>query len=194
MTEQGRLEQTATSIERALDLAVLQDPRLEPLREQIDVRVDESGLLIQISEGGDDLLFGLSSAELTPTLRTFLETLGPVLGRIDNQLQIHGHTDARPFPSGSTYDNWDLSFRRGDEAREFLEAHGVRHGQIVAVVAHADADLLHPDAPLDPRNRRLSILAVRRGAEEVTAHGIPGALDTDAGVLETGAPDAESMP
>lgn len=204
LTEQGQLEAAATSLEQALDLAVLADPRLAPLREQIDVRVDDQGLLIQISEGGDDLLFGLASADLTPTLRTFLETLGPVLGTIDNQLQIHGHTDARPFPAGAAYDNWDLSFRRGDEAREFLEAHGVPHGRIVAVVGHADSDLLYPEDPMDPRNRRLSILAVRRGAEAVTAHGIPfdtlpvprAALRPDAALAADGgeAPDAGLLP
>jgi len=173
MREQGSLEQAATSMQRALDLAVLDDPQLQALREQIDVSVVDEGLLIQISEGGEDLLFGLSSAELSAPLRTFLDTLGPVLGSIPNHLQIHGHTDARPFPAGATFDNWDLSFRRGDEAREYLEQHGVAHGQIVAVVAHADSDLLYPDEPLDPRNRRLSILAVRRGSEHVTAHGVP---------------------
>ncbi len=190
--EQSRLEGAATQIEQALDLAVLADPRLAELREQIDVRVQEDGLLIQISDGGDDLLFGLASAELTPTLRQFLESLGPILGSIANELQIHGHTDARPFPVGSDYDNWDLSFRRAEEARHFLEGHGVRDGQIRAVVAHADSDLLYPDAPLDPRNRRLSILAVRLGHEQVSARGaipvegddlaqVRAAAETDAG-------------
>ncbi|MFO0685999.1 MAG: flagellar motor protein MotB [Sandaracinus sp.] len=178
--EQTRLEGTATQIEQALDLAVLADPRLAELREQIDVRVQEDGLLIQISDGGDDLLFGLASSELTPTLREFLQSLGPILGSISNELQIHGHTDARPFPAGSEYDNWDLSFRRAEEAREFLETHGVREGQIRAVVAHADSDLLYLDAPLDPRNRRLSILAVRLGHEQTSARGeLPPPDDTE---------------
>jgi chemotaxis protein MotB len=172
-SEQRELESAATQVQSALDLAVLDAPELEPLREQIEVTVTDDGLLIQISDGSDDLLFGLASAELTPSLRTFLETLGPALGRLANQLQIHGHTDGRPFPAGSEFDNWDLSFRRGDEAREYLEAHGVRHGQIVAVVGHADSDLRYPEEPLDPRNRRLTILAVRRGFERPSAHGAP---------------------
>ncbi|MFO0714202.1 MAG: flagellar motor protein MotB [Sandaracinus sp.] len=165
------LEATAQTLQQVLDLVAADDPRLAALREQIDVRLDDSGLLIQISDGGDEILFGLASSELTPSLEEFLAALGPVLGRLENELQIHGHTDARPFPAGSTYDNWDLSFARADAARRFLEGHGVRPHQIVGVQAHADSDLLVPEDPLDPRNRRLSILAVRPGAERPAARG-----------------------
>jgi chemotaxis protein MotB len=168
---QQQLEATAQTLEQVLDLVAADDPRLAALREQIDVRLDDSGLLIQISDGGDEILFGLASSELTPALTEFLAALGPVLGRLSNELQIHGHTDARPFPSGSSYDNWNLSFARADAARRFLEEHGVRPHQIVGVLAHADSDLLVPEDPLDPRNRRLSILAVRHGAERPAAHG-----------------------
>jgi chemotaxis protein MotB len=168
---QQQLEATAQTLEQVLDLVAADDPHLAALREQIDVRLDDSGLLIQISDGGDEILFGLASSELTPALAEFLAALGPVLGRLSNELQIHGHTDARPFPEGSSYDNWNLSFARADAARRFLEGHGVRPHQIVGVLAHADSDLLVPENPLDPRNRRLSILAVRHGAERPAAHG-----------------------
>jgi chemotaxis protein MotB len=166
-----QLEATAQALERVLDLVATDDPQLGALREQIDVRLDDSGLLIQISDGGGEILFGLASSDLTPALTEFLAVLGPVLGRLSNDLQIHGHTDARPFPVGATYDNWNLSFARADAARRFLEGHGVRAHQIVGVLAHADSDLLFPEDPLDPRNRRLSILAVRSGAERTAAHG-----------------------
>jgi chemotaxis protein MotB len=164
---QQQLEATAQTLEEVLDLVAADDPHLATLREQID----DSGLLIQISDGGDEILFGLASSDLTPALAEFLAALGPVLGRLSNELQIHGHTDARPFPEGSSYDNWNLSFARADAARRFLEGHGVRPHQIVGVLAHADSDLLVPEDPLDPRNRRLSILAVRHGAERPAAHG-----------------------
>jgi outer membrane protein OmpA-like peptidoglycan-associated protein len=166
-----QLEATAQALEQVLDLVAADDPNLASLRDQIAVSLDESGLLIQISDGGDGILFDLASSALTPALEQFLAVLGPVLGRLGNQLQIHGHTDARPFPPGATYDNWDLSFARADAARRFLDGHGVRPRQIVGVLAHADSDLLFPEDPLDPRNRRLSILAVRAGAERPAAHG-----------------------
>jgi chemotaxis protein MotB len=166
-----QLEATAQALEQVLDLVAADDPNLASLRDQIAVSLDESGLLIQISDGGDGILFDLASSALTPALEQFLAVLGPVLGRLGNQLQIHGHTDARPFPPGATYDNWDLSFARADAARRFLDGHGVRPRQIVGVLAHADSDLLFPEDPLDPRTRRLSILAVRAGAERPAAHG-----------------------
>jgi len=171
--QQERLEATAQTLEQVLDLVAADDPRMELIREHIDVQLDASGLLIQISDGGDEILFDLASSELTPALQDFLSALGPVLGRLSNELQIHGHTDARPFPAGARRDNWDLSFARADAARRFLEGHGLRPHQVVGVLAHADSHLRFPEDPLDPRNRRLSILAVRRGAETPAARGLP---------------------
>jgi hypothetical protein len=169
---QQQLEATAQTLEEVLDLVAADDPHLAALRAQIDVRLDDSGLLIQISDGGDEILFGLASSDLTPALAEFLAALGPVLGRLSNELQIHGHTDARPFPEGSSYDNWNLSFAPArTPPGATSRSTGVRPHQIVGVLAHADSDLLVPEDPLDPRNRRLSILAVRHGAERPAARG-----------------------
>ena len=195
ITSPHTLEGTVSTLEELLDLVSEGDPRLAPLRDQVDIRLDESGLLIQISDGGDEMLFGLASSELTPALEAFLDLLAPVLGRLRNELQIHGHTDSRPFPAGAAFDNWDLSFARADAARRRLEAHGVPRGQVVGVLAHADSHLLFPDAPLDPRNRRLSILAVRRGAEEPAARGLPAAegdAEHEAAIAARGASVGES--
>lgn len=173
LSEAERLEDARDRIRAALESIVARDPDAPRLGTDFEATVTEGGLLVRVSDDAEGLAFDLSSAELTPEIRAFLEHIGPILGELGNDIQIHGHTDARPFPAGSPHDNWDLSFARADAARLVLESHGVRAGQIVGVLAHASSAPLIADAPLDPRNRRLAILAVRRGAEHAAADGAP---------------------
>ena len=169
-SEQGRLKETAEKIEKEIKAMQTRDANLAALAGQIKVSVTDFGLLIQILDGGDDLIFDVSSSELKPALVSLLERLAPVLATLDNQLQVHGHTDARPFPAGSTRTNWSLSFERADRARSVLERSGVRQGQIAGVFAHGSNAPLVKD-PKSSVNRRLAILAVRRGFESALAYG-----------------------
>jgi chemotaxis protein MotB len=147
------------------------DKDFAQLAGNVQVTVTDFGLLIQIMDGGDDLIFDLSSAALKPALVKILNALAPTLSKLDNQLQVHGHTDGRPFPAGSNRSNWGLSFERADTARGVLEKAGVRPGQITGVFAHGSNAPLVKD-PLAPANRRLAILAVRQGFEAAIAYGM----------------------
>jgi chemotaxis protein MotB len=169
-SEQGRLQETAERIEKEVKAMQMRDSDLAALAGRIKVSVTDFGLLIQILDGGNDLIFDLSSSELKPALVALLERLAPVLATLDNQLQVHGHTDARPFPAGSNRTNWGLSFERADRARAVLERSGVRPAQITGVFAHgANAPLVKD--PKAPENRRLAILAVRKGFETALGYG-----------------------
>jgi chemotaxis protein MotB len=172
--EQVQFERVAAAVRAAMQRTAAEDPTLKSLSEQIKVSVTEEGLLIQILDGsGEDLLFDRSSAELKPRLDELLALIGPVLGRLDNKIQVHGHTDARPFPEGSTRSNWQLSFERADAARLVLEQHGLKKGQIGGVFAHGASALYNTKDPFAPENRRLAILAVRRGMEKHASQGTP---------------------
>ncbi len=170
--EQEALKNGAKAVRNALLSAQEMDPQLKKVIERIDVKVTADGLLIQVLDGGDDLLFDLSSAELKPQLKIILAQIAPALAKLKNRIQVHGHTDARPFPAGSGRTNWDLSFLRADTARKALEQNGLPAAQVDGVFAHAANILYVSDNPLDARNRRLAILAVRAGAETVAAHGV----------------------
>jgi chemotaxis protein MotB len=169
--EQVSFERVSLAVRAKITQMVSEDPGLKDLRDQIKVSVTEEGLLIQILDGGQNLLFDSSSAELKPKLIEILGKIAPVLARLSNQMQVHGHTDARPFPAGSGRSNWQLSFERADRARAILEKSGLRSGQVSGVFAHGATALLKPDEPFAAENRRLSILAVRRGMEKVAARG-----------------------
>lgn len=170
--EQKTLLTGADSIKEAIQAAKGENEQISAILDRVDVVVVEQGLLIQILDGSDELLFGLSSAEVKPRLQKLLEIIAPVLGKLENQIQLHGHTDARPFPSGTIRSNWDLSYERANAARKVLEEHGLRPGQVAGVFAHGSASPYVKDDPFSPKNRRLAILAVRRGAEESVARGV----------------------
>jgi chemotaxis protein MotB len=170
--EQKAFERVAAAVRAAMQRSIAEDASLKKLSEQLKVSVTEEGLLIQILDGsGDDLLFDRSSADLKPRLNQLLEMIAPVLGRLDNKIQVHGHTDAKPFPAGSNRSNWQLSFERADAARLVLEKNGLQKGQVGGVFAHGASALYNAKEPYAPENRRLAILAVRRGMEKYAAHG-----------------------
>jgi chemotaxis protein MotB len=173
--EQVAFERVAAAVRAAMQRQVAEDANLKALSQNLKVSVTEEGLLIQILDGaGDNLLFDRSSSELKPQLEELLAMIGPVLGRLDNKIQVHGHTDAKPFPAGSNRSNWQLSFERADAARLVLEKSGLKKGQVGGVFAHGSSSLYNAADPYAPENRRLAILAVRRGMEKVAAQGLPG--------------------
>jgi len=169
--EEEKLKEAEKKIREQIAALKTDDKEFAALASNIQVTITDFGLLIQIMDGGDDLIFDLSSAELKPALVKVLTGLAPVLAKLDNQLQVHGHTDGRPFPAGSNRSNWSLSFERADRARAVLEKSGVRNGQITGVFAHSSNAPLAKDA-LAPANRRLAILAVRKGFEAAIAYGM----------------------
>lgn len=167
--ESAAFERVALAVRAQMQRLMAENPALRDAARNVHVAVTEDGLLITILDGGNDLLFDLSSSALKPRLVILLERLAPILGRLENQIQVHGHTDARPFPKDSARTNWQLSFERADAARAVLDRAGLRKGQVSGVFAHGDSALQKPDQPFAPENRRLAILAVRRGMEEGAA-------------------------
>jgi chemotaxis protein MotB len=149
------------------------NPSTTQVGKHVRVRVVNEGALIELVEGGDNFLFNVASAELKPGAIEILDQLAPMLAELDNKIEIHGHTDARPFPPGSKQTNWQLSFERGDQARRVLEEKGIEKGKIQSVLAHADTALYNADDPLAPENRRLSILVIRPSAQRSRA-GLAG--------------------
>ncbi|MET0283147.1 MAG: flagellar motor protein MotB [Polyangiales bacterium] len=172
-TETRDLKELTKAVRKLMQQAAKGSPSMAALGKHVKVRMVNEGALIELVEGGDNFLFNVASAELKPGAIEILNQLAPMLAGLDNKLEIHGHTDARPFPPGSKATNWQLSFERGDQARRVLEGKGVEKGKVQSVLAHADTALYNPDDPLAPENRRLSILVVRPSAQRSRA-GLAG--------------------
>ena len=85
-------------------------------------------------------------------------TLAQELGKLPNKLSIEGHTDSQPYAPSATYSNWELSSDRANAARRVMQANGIGADQVTQVRGFADQRLRKPDAPLDPSNRRISLI------------------------------------
>jgi chemotaxis protein MotB len=133
------------------------DP-LDKLKNQIEITVTAEGLRIELMESAKGTFFELGSAKPTPALRDLLKALSIELGKLPNDISIEGHTDSMVYSAERTYDNWDLSSDRANEARRLMEDEGVRKDQIAQVRGFADREPRLPLHPEDPSNRRVTLI------------------------------------
>jgi chemotaxis protein MotB len=120
--------------------------------------VTTEGLRIELSESATGTFFDSGSAKLKGDGDELLVTLAEELGKLPNKLSIEGHTDSQPYAGKTNYGNWELSSDRANAARREMQANGIRADQITQVRGFADQRLRKPDAPLDPANRRISLI------------------------------------
>lgn len=130
------------------------------IKDQIMIKITAEGLLIELidKDNKDKAFFDLSSAELKPTLIHILEKIVQQIQPLPNKVAVSGHTDARPFRNRSFYSNWELSSARALNARRVMEAAGLPADRIDRVAGYADSAPLIANDPLDPKNRRISLL------------------------------------
>jgi chemotaxis protein MotB len=140
-----------------LQQAMKQMTDFEKLKNHIEMTVTTEGLRIELSESAKGTFFDSGSAKLNADGSEMLITLAQELGKLPNKLSIEGHTDSQPYTS-PTYGNWELSSDRANAARRVMQAHGIRVDQVTQVRGFADQRLRKPDAPLDPANRRISLI------------------------------------
>ena len=146
-------------LKEQLQQAVKQMVDFEKLKSHIEMTVTTEGLRIELSESANGTFFDSGSAQLKDDGSQMLITLAQELGKLPNKLSIEGHTDSQPYSSASaTYGNWELSADRANTARRVMQANGIRPDQVTQVRGFADQRLRKPDAPLDPSNRRISLI------------------------------------
>ena len=80
------------------------------------------------------------------------------LGSVPNKLSIEGPTDSKPYSGASNYGNWELSADRANAARRLLEVSGLPRTRVLEVRGMADRELRNAANPLDPANRRISVI------------------------------------
>jgi chemotaxis protein MotB len=130
----------------------------EKLKNQIEITITQEGLRIELMESAKGTFFELGSAKPTPALVELLTLLAHNLGTLPNDISIEGHTDSKPYSISRTYDNWDLSSDRANEARRLMQGAGLRADQVKQVRGFADQRLRLAQNPEDPSNRRISLI------------------------------------
>jgi chemotaxis protein MotB len=145
-------------LKEQLQQAVGQMSDFEKLKSHIEMTVTTEGLRIELSESATGTFFDSGSAKLNDDGRLLLVTLSQELGKLPNKLSIEGHTDSQPYAPTASYGNWELSADRANAARRVMQSNGIQADQVTQVRGFADQRLRKPDAPLDPSNRRISLI------------------------------------
>lgn len=133
---------------------------LNKLKKQIEITATDEGLRIELVEDEKGTFFEEGSAQPTPALQQILKVISDRLKTVPNRLSIEGHTDAHPYANAAAYGNWELSTDRANVARRDMQEDGVRPDQVLQVRGFADQQLHFPDKPLDPANRRVSLVVL----------------------------------
>ncbi len=180
--EKLRLRNLQQRIERAIE----SNPALNAFRKQILLDLTAEGLRIQIVDEHNRPMFASGSARLQPYTREILREISKVLNDVPNRISISGHTDARPYSGGDKgYSNWELSADRSNAARRELIGGSLQEGRVLRVVGLSSAVPFDADDPLNPINRRISIIVMNKKTEE--------AVSKDSGALKVEAKPEEKL-
>jgi chemotaxis protein MotB len=169
--------QNVEKLKDEIQNAILKQADLTKLSKQVEITVTSEGLKIELIEDKGGTFFESGSPKLSEAGIKLLNLLANQLKTLPNQILIEGHTDAQPYSSDTGYTNWELSSDRANSARRVLQQGGVGPNQISQVRGYADQSLRLPAAPLDPSNRRISLIVQWAASQSSAAAPAPVAPD-----------------
>jgi chemotaxis protein MotB len=142
-------------------------PKLAEYKSQIRLESTPDGLQIQIVDDQKRPMFDNGSATVKSYMRDILREIGAALNGVENKISLDGHTDRFTYSNADRgYSNWELSADRANATRRELVAAGMTDEKLARVVGMGSSLLLEPNEPLNPANRRISIIVMTREAEE----------------------------
>jgi chemotaxis protein MotB len=148
------LERAAERLHQSLE----ELPEFANIKDRVEIQVTSEGLRIELIDTSDDSFFEVGRSELRADSIPILSVIATELNLLPNAVAIEGHTDSRQFPGRDAYGNWELSSDRANSARRAMETLGLEAARVAGVRGYADKKLRYPDIPLDPHNRRVSIV------------------------------------
>ncbi len=160
--ERERLEQLMQDLQEA----IAKSQALEPFKDQLLLDITPEGLRIQIVDKQNRMMFDLGSAKLMPYTSDILHEIAGFVNRVPNRVSIAGHTDTANYATRIGYSNWELSADRANAARRALLEGGMEPSKIARVVGFGAAVLFDKKDPLNPVNRRISIVVMTKAAED----------------------------
>jgi chemotaxis protein MotB len=156
--DQSLSEDAATQLRNEMVRLGKFDEQIAEVVRGVHVEVTRDGVLIEIVDEGNNLLFDTASSKLKEPLNAFLKKLAPLLVKLDAFIEINGHTDAAPFVHGAKISNWDLSYQRASASRDILVGAGLDDKKLNGVFARGSSHPYDKSNPYAPQNRRISIL------------------------------------
>lgn len=178
--EMAMLKQLKANIEQAIEA----NEKLKQFKNQILLDITSEGLRVQIVDEKNRPMFQSGRAKLEPYTRDILREIGKTLNDVPNMISLSGHTDAQTYSMGDKgYSNWELSADRANASRRELILGGLKEDKVVRVVGLASAVPFDKADPLNPINRRISLIVMNKKAEE--------AARNDGGTVQVNAEDED---
>lgn len=167
--EKQKLESLKETIQEKLN----ETPELSEFKDQVKLEITSEGLRIMIVDDQNRPMFRLASAQTEPHVRTILRALAPAINELPNRVSLNGHTDALPFPSNQKgYTNWELSSDRANAARYELVEGGLDEHKVLRVIGLSSSIPYNATTdPLNPVNRRISIIVMNKKTEQQILQG-----------------------
>ena len=165
-------------VTESLQVAIEENPELEDLSDNVLIDVTPEGVRIQLVDEENMSMFASGSSQLAVKSEILMALVADAIKDTPQKIRISGHTDAKPFASG-TVTNWELSSERANASRRALIKGGLKSERIQSVVGLADTDILVKDDPFSPQNRRISITLLKESL--VTPVGGVPRQDADSG-------------
>lgn len=141
--------------------ALESDPEIKDYKNSIVVQNTPDGMKIDMIDDQKKPMFIPGSANLTDMGKKVLDSMANIIAKTPNTIVLTGHTDAASATSNPQYTNWELSSDRANAARRFLVTTQLEQERVTKVVGMADRELLSPQEPTSPRNRRITVILVR---------------------------------
>ncbi|WED42148.1 flagellar motor protein MotB [Legionella cardiaca] len=166
IAEKKEVQQLEQLKEKVLS-TITSDPALAELKNRLLMDVVSEGLRIQLIDNKNKPMFGIGSDEIDPEMLQALDKIAKILNNVPNKISIQGHTDAHPYhnPEDLNQSNWELSTQRANTARRALVKAGIPEDKVVQVIGYASTVLLDKKNPLNPGNRRITIIVMKKDAE-----------------------------
>lgn len=159
--EGGERIRQVKSMQERLQAKLTADPKLQRLAKQVRMIDTTEGIRIDLVDDADFSMFQLGTTVLTPDAAKLVHVICDLLQGEIGGVSIRGHTDAVPWNGGAGANNWSLSAGRAEATRQALMADGISEKRFRKIEGVADREPLVQNNPLDPRNRRISILLMR---------------------------------
>ncbi|HXE13883.1 MAG TPA: flagellar motor protein MotB [Bryobacteraceae bacterium] len=157
-------------LRQKLEQAMKKVEDFSKIHKQVQMIITPEGLRVELMETQGGFFFKNGSPAATTDGKALLAALAKEIAKVPNHVLIEGYTDAAPYHSDKDYSNWELSVDRANAARRLMEEAGMRHDQVSYVRGFADRQLKDPANPLDPANRRVSLIVQYQDAQ-------PGSTD-----------------
>lgn len=161
----------------ALKKLLAQNPALAQALGKVEFKSEDDGLRIEIMDTDRYSMFDSGSARIRQEAEPAFQAITNIIKQYPNDLDIMGHTDAKPFPSRTGgFTNWELSSDRANSARRLIESQGFPAPQVASVIGKASSEPKLPEDPFAAGNRRIT-LKVRFDPDKATDATSPTAAN-----------------